>query len=57
MASFYEQNSLFIDAINAYEEAIIIAPGVKAYKMTYKNFLERVGLEQFFKYELGENKK
>ena len=52
MASFYEQNSLFLDAINSYEEAIKIAPDVNAYKMAYKNFLDRLGLGNYFRYDI-----
>ena len=52
MASFYEQNSLFLDAINSYEEAIKIAPGVNAYKIAYKNFLDRLGLGYYFRYDI-----
>lgn len=52
MASFYEQNNLLIDAINCYEEAIIFAPDVNAYKLTYKSFLYKLGLGQYFRYDV-----
>ena len=41
MASFYEQNKLYIDAITAYEKAIKLAPDVPTYKETYNEFLLR----------------
>ncbi len=44
LASFYEQNKLYIDAISAYEDAIRLAPDVTAYQESYSNFLTRNGL-------------
>ena len=41
MASFYEQNKLYIDAITAYEQAIKLAPDVPTYKENYEEFLLR----------------
>lgn len=41
MASFYEQNKLFIDAITSYEKAIKMAPDVPTYKEAYDEFLLR----------------
>ena len=41
MASFYEQNKLFIDAITAYEKAIKLAPDVSTFKESYEEFLLR----------------
>jgi hypothetical protein len=44
LASFYEQNKLYIDAIGAYEDAIRLAPDVLAYQESYTSFLTRNGL-------------
>ncbi|HTF19527.1 MAG TPA: hypothetical protein VK658_15725 [Chryseolinea sp.] len=44
LASFYEQNKLYIDAIGAYEDAIRLAPDVSAYQESYTDFLMRNGL-------------
>ena len=41
LASFYENNLFFIDAIVAYEEAIKLAPEVEAFKEIYQEFLYR----------------
>ena len=46
MASFYEQNKLYIDAITAYEKAIKLAPDVPTYKDTYEEFLLRNKLKE-----------
>lgn len=51
MASFYEQNKLFLDAISAYEEAIIMEPEVYEYKLAYSMFLNRIGLGEYYKFE------
>ncbi len=44
LAGFYEENSLFIDAISAYEEAIKLAPDVPSYREAYDEFLLRHGM-------------
>ena len=41
LASFYEQNKLYIDAITAYEQAIKMAPDVPTYSEDYEEFLLR----------------
>lgn len=41
MASFYEKNQLYIDAISSYEKAIKMAPDVPTYKEDYEEFLFR----------------
>lgn len=46
MASFYENNNLFIDAISAYEEAIKLAPDVTDFREAYEEFLLRHGLKK-----------
>lgn len=46
LAGFYEENSLFIDAISAYEEAIKLAPDVPSYQEAYEEFLLRHGLKR-----------
>ncbi|MFZ6008992.1 MAG: hypothetical protein ACOYXT_01495 [Bacteroidota bacterium] len=46
LAGFYEEHSLFIDAISAYEEAIKLAPDVPSYKEAYEEFLLRHGLKK-----------
>lgn len=46
LASFYEENNLFIDAIASYEEAISLAPDVPSYKEGYEEFLLRHGLKK-----------
>lgn len=46
LAGFYEENSLFIDAISAYEEAVKLAPDVPSYKEAYEEFLLRHGLKK-----------
>lgn len=51
MASFYEQNKLFLDAISAYEEAIKIEPDVYEYKLVYSMFLNRIGLGEYYHFE------
>jgi hypothetical protein len=44
LASFYENNNLFIDAISAYEEAVKLAPDVTFYREAYDEFLMRHGM-------------
>jgi len=46
LAGFFEEQSLFIDAISAYEEAIKLAPDVPSYKEAYDEFLLRHGLKK-----------
>jgi len=41
LAAFYEENSLLLDALTAYERAIEIAPEVPMYKQAYTDFLIR----------------
>jgi hypothetical protein len=44
LASFCEQNKLYLEAINYFEQATIIEPTVEEYKFAYQNFLDRLGL-------------
>ncbi len=44
IASFYEQNGMFMDALTYYEKAISQAPEVDDYKVAYKNFLDKNSL-------------
>ncbi|HPM30603.1 MAG TPA: hypothetical protein PLJ60_09735 [Chryseolinea sp.] len=44
LASFYENNNLFIDAIASYEDAIKLAPDVTFYREAYDEFLLRHGM-------------
>ncbi len=44
LASFCEQNKLYLEAISYYEQAILLEPSVDEYKIAYNNFLERVDL-------------
>ncbi|HEY9007010.1 hypothetical protein [Ohtaekwangia sp.] len=46
LASFYEENHLYIDAVAAYEEAIALAPDVASYKEAYEDFLIRNGIKR-----------
>ena len=46
LAGFFEEQSLFIDAIAAYEEAVRLAPDVPSYKEAYEEFLLRHGLKK-----------
>lgn len=41
LASFYEQNKLFIDAISAYEELMKLDPANESYREMYDEFLYR----------------
>ncbi len=45
LAAFFEQNSLLIDAIPYYQEAIKLAPDVPDYKNFYNDFLMRYGIK------------
>jgi hypothetical protein len=44
LASFYEDNKLFLEAKQSYEEAVKIQPDVDDFKLAYNQFLERAGL-------------
>lgn len=44
LASFYEQNNLLADALTHYDYAVSLAPGIKAFKTAYEQFLSRNGL-------------
>jgi len=46
LASIYEKNNLFIDAITAYQEAIKLAPDVSQYKDDYNDFLIRNNIKE-----------
>ena len=41
LASFYDQNGLFLDAAVNYQKAIKLEPGVTEYNAAYSNFLSR----------------
>ena len=43
-ASFYEENSLLLDALTKYEEAVDLSPGVDDFKSLYDDFLIKNGL-------------
>lgn len=43
-ASFFEENKLYLDAINSYQQAIRMQPDVDDYTLAYKQFLARHGL-------------
>ena len=43
-AFFYEQNGLYLDALNSYQEALEMEPEVQDYRDMYRNFLVKVGL-------------
>ena len=43
-ASFYEDNKLFLEALQSYQTAIKLQPDVDDYKLAYNQFLERSGL-------------
>lgn len=42
LASFCEQNKLYLEAINYYEKAIQTEPTVEEYRFAYLNFLDRI---------------
>ncbi len=44
LAKFYEDNKLYLDAIDSYKAAMKIEPEVAEYKKVYNDFLTRVGL-------------
>lgn len=44
LAGFFEENKLYIDAINAYEAAIKLAPDVPSFQEDYEAFLLRNGI-------------
>ncbi len=41
LASFYEDNKLYPEAMQTYETAVKLEPGVEDYKIAYNQFLER----------------
>jgi hypothetical protein len=43
-AMYYEENKLYLDAVNSYEQAIRMQPGVDDYKRAYRQFLLRHNL-------------
>lgn len=45
-AMFYEENELFLDALNAYREAMTLEPEVEDYRALYRDYLVRVGLAE-----------
>ena len=45
LAGFYEQNSLLIDAIYAYEQALKLEPEVSTFRESYEEFLVRNNLK------------
>ena len=45
LAGFYEQNSLLIDAIYAYQQAVKLEPEVPAFRQSYEEFLVRNNLK------------
>jgi hypothetical protein len=49
LASFCEQNKMYLEAITFYEQAIALEPTVDEYKYAYNNFLERVELSHIKK--------
>lgn len=49
LASFCEQNKMYLEAITLYEQAIALEPTVDEYKYAYNNFLERVELSHIKK--------
>ncbi|NVO03728.1 MAG: hypothetical protein HXX09_13610 [Bacteroidetes bacterium] len=46
LASFYENNSFFIDAIKSYQEAIKLQPDIDDYKTNYQKFIDRCNIGQ-----------
>lgn len=46
LATFFEKNHLLVDAVNAYMEAVRLAPDVVYYKDQYENFLIRNGIKE-----------
>ncbi|HEY8399607.1 MAG TPA: hypothetical protein VIK89_00020 [Cytophagaceae bacterium] len=46
MASFYEDNEFYLNAVESYEAAIKLEPEVEDYKIAYGQFLSRTGLAQ-----------
>lgn len=43
-ASFYEQNGMYMEAVDYYEKAIKAAPDVAEYKQVYENFKIKTGI-------------
>jgi hypothetical protein len=46
MARFYEENALILNAVENYETAIKLEPGVEDYKVAYGRFLQRNNLAE-----------
>ena len=46
MASFYEENKLILNAVENYESAIKLEPGVDDYQVAYGRFLQRNNLAE-----------
>ena len=44
LASFYEENKMYLDAMESYVQAIKIQPDVEDYKVLYGQFLMRTGI-------------
>jgi len=43
-ASFYEQNGMYMEAVEYFEKAIKAAPDVEQYKIVYENFKNKTGI-------------
>ena len=46
LAGFYEENSLLLDALTKYEEAIQLSPEVEDFQKLYDDFLVKSGIVQ-----------
>lgn len=46
MASYYEEKSMYLNAVACYEKALEIAPGVESYEKAYNNYLIRIGVKE-----------
>lgn len=44
-ASFYEQNGMYMEAVEYFEKAIAAQPEVEQYKILYQNFKKKTGIE------------
>jgi hypothetical protein len=49
LASFYSKNKLYIDMLQAYERAMVLAPENETYKKLYLEALNNLGLERMAK--------
>jgi hypothetical protein len=45
LASYYEDENIMNRAVESYQEALNLEPGVKGYKTLYARYLSRIGLE------------